>query len=128
METTIFLAKVMGLFGAISTFAIILNYKKFVEVEVSAVKDQLFIYSSGFFILMLGVVLVVSHPVWTKDWPVIITILSWSILAKGMIRILFPETVKKLIQKKQLHRRFLLSEIAVLFISLYLIYQGFLIH
>ena len=128
METSIFLAKVIGLFGAISTLAILVRYKTYLEMEEDAIKNPGITYLSGFFILIIGILLTVSHQVWTWDWRVIITIASWLLLIKGTIRIVFPETVNKLIEKKKNDRRFLLAEVAVLLISLYLMYQGFIVH
>jgi uncharacterized membrane protein len=75
---------------------------------------------------MLGILLTVSHQVWTRDWRVVITILGWLILVKGVMRILFPDTVKKLIKKKKNNRRYLLAEVVTFFISVYLIYKGFI--
>ena len=74
----------------------------------------------------LPIFVVVSHQIWTGDWRIIITILGWLLLIKGILRILFPGIVKKLIDKKRSDRRFLLSEVVVLLISLYLVYQGFI--
>jgi hypothetical protein len=126
MENSIFLAKVIGLFGAISTLTIILRYKRHIVMEQNAAKNPLVIYLSGFLFLMLGSILTVSHPVWTRDWRVVVTILSWLILVKGAIRILYPNTVKKLIEKKISDRRYILAEVVAFFISLYLIYRGFI--
>ena len=128
METSLFLAKVMGLFGAISTLAIIIRYKLYVEMEVDAVKNPTTIYFSGFLFIILGVLVTVSHQVWTRDWRVVITVLGWMILAKGVIRIFLPDTVKKLIEKKKSDRRFFLAEVVGFFISLYLLYKGFILN
>lgn len=126
METSIFLAQILGLFGVISTLAIIIRYKKYLEMEKFAAQNPAITYSSGFFILLMGILVTVSHQVWTPDWRVVITIIGWLILIKGLLRLLFPDKIEKLIKKKQTDRRFLLSEIVTFFISLYLMYQGFI--
>jgi len=128
METSIFLAKVIGLFGVISTLAIIIRYKLHLAMEENAAKNPTTIYLSGFLLLMLGILLTVSHQVWTRDWRVVITIFGWLILVKGIMRILFHNTVKKLIEKKKSDKRFLLAEIVTFFISIYLLYQGFIVN
>lgn len=128
METSIFLAKVIGLFGAISTLAIISRYKIHLVMEENAAKSPSMIYLSGFLLLMFGILITVSHQVWTLDWRVVITVLGWLILANGVMRIFFPDTVKNLVEKKKSDRRFLLAEIVTFFISVYLLYQGFIVN
>jgi len=125
MEHSIFLAKVIGLFGAISTLAIIVRYKTYLEIEADSAKNPIIIYLSGFIILIIGILLVVSHQVWSGDWRVVITIFGWLFLLKGIIRIFFPETAKKLFEKKRSDRRFIIAEVMFFLFSLYLIYKGF---
>lgn len=125
METSIFLAKAIGLFGTISTLAIISRYKLYLQIEAEAEKSLSTIYLTGFIILILGILITISHPVWVMDWRVIITILGWLTLLKGVMRIFMPELIQQLIAKKQREKRFIFAEIGVLLISLYLVYQGF---
>lgn len=125
METSLFLAKVIGLTGVISTLAIIIRYKLHLEIEESASKDLSAIYSSGFIFLLLGILLTVSHSILTLDWRLIITILSWAMLLKGILRILVPEMVRKLIRGKKNNKNFILAEVIILLICLYLTYKGF---
>lgn len=128
MDTSVFLARVIGLFVTLSTAAILLRYKKALELEAAVVKNPMTTYLSGFLILILGILLVVSHQLWTSDWRVIITVIGWLVLLKGLLRIFFPEAVGKLIAKKQRNRHFVWAEVAVLLLGLYLLYQGFLLH
>ena len=128
METSIFLARVIGLIGIISTLAIIFNYKKSLAFDAEAIKNPLLSYLSGFLFLILGVLLVVSHSVWVFDWRLIITLLGWIILLKGVGRIFFPLAVRRLIEKKKNNRIFFLGEIVVLLLSLYLLYRGFFVY
>ena len=127
-ENSIFLAKIIGLISVISTGAMLLNYKKSIAFEREASKNPLFIYVSGFIFLILGVLLVVSHSVWVPDWRIVITLLGCIILGKGIGRMLFPETVAKLIGKKQSNTWFIIGEIMVFFVGLYLLYYGFIIY
>ncbi|MBX4195682.1 hypothetical protein KW796_01850 [Candidatus Parcubacteria bacterium] len=128
METSIFIAKIMGLFGAISTLAIMLSYRKHTLRELEMAESVPSVVASGYFILMLGVLLVVSHNIWVKDWRVVVTILSWSTLAKGVLRIAFPDWVRKLVERKQQNAKFIFAELAVFLISLYLLYYGYIVY
>lgn len=125
METSIFLAKVIGLSGAISTLAIIIRYRAFTEMEDQASKNPIILYLSGFTFIILGSLLVSSHQVWIRDWRVVITVIGWLLLIKGVLRIFFPELVIKLLAKKKNSRNFMIAEILVLLVSLYLVYQGY---
>ena len=128
MQTSIFIAKIIGLVSVISTLAILVRYKTVLEMEEYIIKNPVITYLSGFFALIIGALLVVSHPIWTWDWRVVITIIGWMVLIKGILRIFFPEAVRKLIEKKRNNHWFLLAEVAVLIISMYLLYQGFFVH
>ncbi len=128
MDTSVFLARVIGLLGVISTAAVLVRYKESLAFEEKLVQNPANIYLSGFFILILGVLLVVSHPVWALDWRIVITILGWLVLLKGLMRIFFPETVRRLIQKKQGNRWFILGELMMLLVGFYLLYHGFIVY
>lgn len=128
METSIFLAKVIGLVSVISTVAVLIRYKKSLTLEEEAVKSPGVTYVTGLAILILGVLLVVSHSVWTYDWRLVITIVGWLVLLKGAGRIFFPNAVRRLIEKKRDDRRFLFGEAVVLLIGLYLLYYGFIVY
>ena len=128
METSIFLAKVIGLISVISTAAVMVRYKESLAFDEEAIKNPLFTYVSGFVFLILGVLLVVSHSVWTPDWRLVITILGWLVLLKGVGRIFFSNAVRRLIERKRNNRRFLLGEIVVFMVGLYLLYYGFFVY
>lgn len=128
METSIFLAKVIGLISVISATAVLVRYKKNLAFEKDAVANPGVAALAGYAILILGVLLVVSHSVWILDWRLVITILSWLVLLKGVGRIFFPEAVKNLIEKKQKDRRFMLGEAVMILVGLYLLYYGFIVY
>ena len=128
METSIFLAKVIGLVSVISTIAVLVRYKEHLAFEEETVKNPVLVYLSGFVFLVLGVLLVVSHSVWTLDWRIVITIMSWLVLLKGAGRIFFPNAVMLLIAKKRDNRKFIIGEVVVLLAGLYLLYYGFLVY
>jgi hypothetical protein len=126
METSIFLAKIIGLVSVISTIAVLVRYKEHLALEEETVKNPALVYLSGFALLALGVLLVVSHSVWTLDSRLVITIMGWFVFLKGIGRIFFPNAVMNLIKKKRNNRKFLIGEVVVFLVGLYLLYYGFL--
>ncbi len=124
IETSIFLAKVIGLVSVISTTAILLRYRESMALEKEAVKSPVNAYLSGFVFLIIGVLIIVSHSVWTLDWRLVITVLGWLVFLKGIGRIFFPKAVRQLIEKKD--RKFLIGEVVVLLVGIFLLYYGFI--
>ncbi len=121
MELSIFLAKVLGLYLVIVPLAVLVNRKRLPRlVEEFSTNIGLNILAS-IFALVLGLLLVVSHNIWTADWRVIITILGWLTLAKGVVRLFFLEQVQKL-SRISLKPWFLVLFVLV---GLYLSYIGF---
>ena len=126
METSIFLARVIGLVSVISTLLILIRYKKSMAFEKESSERLSSIYTSGFVFLILGILILVSHFVWLFNWRVVITFIGLIIIIKGIGRILFPEAVKRMIDKKQDNQKFMIGEMAVFLIGLYLLYYGFI--
>ncbi|HEY4512314.1 MAG TPA: hypothetical protein VJH63_01485 [Candidatus Paceibacterota bacterium] len=128
MEISIFLAKVIGLVSLISAGAVLVRYRKNLSIEKEAVSNPALAALAGYAILILGTLLVVSHSVWTLDWRIVITILGWLVFLKGIGRIFFPEAVIRMIERKQKNYWFILGEIVMLLVSIYLLYYGFIIY
>lgn len=128
LTTSVFLARVIGLFGAISVFGILAHYKENLAIEEKAARNPTLLFLSSFVAIFLGVLVVVSHQVWTADWRVVITILGWAMLLKGVLRLFFPQLVLRLIEKKRRSRRFWIAEVVFAALCLYLLYQGFVVY
>lgn len=52
------------------------------------------VYLAGFMAVVLGSLVVVHHNLWVRDWRVLITILGWLALIKGVLLIVFPGFVQ----------------------------------
>ena len=66
---------------------------------IAMTNDKAFIISTGYITLLMGLVTVILHNIWVADWRVVITILGWSTLIKGIGKIGFPETIHKQAQR-----------------------------
>ena len=52
-------------------------------------------FVTGYFTLIIGLLMVVSHNIWQWDWRVVITLLAWLTLFKGLSIIIFPQFLDK---------------------------------
>jgi len=55
-------------------------------------KSQGLTLVTGFFLLVIGAVLVQYHNIWVKDWTVLITIIAWAVLIKGVLLVAVPRS------------------------------------
>ncbi len=72
--------------------------------------DKAFVISTGYITLLMGLVTVILHNIWVANWKVFITILGWSTLIKGIMKVGYPEQIHK--QAQRFKKKQMLSAIA----------------
>jgi len=102
MDITIFLARFLGGFYLIFGLLFIITRQLGKTIEMT--ENKSFVISTGYISLLLGLATVVLHNVWVWDWKVAITILGWSTLIKGILKIGFPEFIHKQAQHFKAHQ------------------------
>jgi hypothetical protein len=124
VEHSIFLAKVLGLYLLIVPAAVLLRRKQFAALAKELVANLAVVFLSGLVALILGLLIVVSHNVWTADWRAVITAIGWLTLAKGLIRIFLPEKLTTF-GIDPASAKWTLASIVLLGLGIYLTYIGF---
>ncbi len=93
MEITLFLARFWGslfmILGGLSVGA------KFLGRVIEYTEDKTITIATGYITFLLGLATVVSHSIWVMDWRLVITLLGWTTLIKGILKIGFPGHVNK---------------------------------
>ncbi len=93
MELTLFFAKFWGsLFMLLGVLSISAGLLKRV---IGYTEDKTITISTGYITMLLGLATVVAHNVWVWDWSLVITILGWSTLIKGVMKVGFPDQINK---------------------------------
>lgn len=95
MDISKFLAKVLGLYLIIVSVIMLVNINQFTVNVTALLNDSPLMFVTGFFTLILGVVMVVSHTIWQWNWRVLITIISWLTVLKGIALLLYPQYLDK---------------------------------
>lgn len=95
METSKFLGKVIGIYLIIIAVALFVNMHQFVIYVQALINNAALMFVSGFFTLILGILVVVSHNIWKWHWRVIVTIIGWITLVKGASLIFYPHFIDK---------------------------------
>jgi cytochrome bd-type quinol oxidase subunit 2 len=94
METSLFLAQLIGPVLIVIGVGLLLKKTEFREMATDFLSSRALIFVSGLLTLVTGLAIVLTHNVWEFNWPVIITILGWLSVFGGVFRILFPNSVQ----------------------------------
>jgi uncharacterized membrane protein len=93
MGTSIFIARIFGLCYLILGIGFLFNRKAFQRVMDDFCKNAAIVFYGGLFALVIGLVIVLTHNRWVAQWAVMITIIGWAALIKGIWLVVFPDTV-----------------------------------
>ncbi|MBI2707201.1 MAG: hypothetical protein HYX35_02655 [Proteobacteria bacterium] len=126
MDISIFLAKAIGIYYVFVSLAFLINKRKLRALIINTMNSPAYLLLSGFIALIIGILLTVSHNLWVEDWRVVITIIGWLALLKGMTIILFPQFLVTLSTKwMQNERAYYTTFLFVLFMGIILLYFGY---
>ena len=94
MEMSILAARILAviyLSAGVGTLSGKLDLKKLVEdfERVPALS-----YVTGFMTIVLGMLLVEYHNLWVKDWRVLVTLVGWAALVKGILLVSCPQFIR----------------------------------
>lgn len=123
---SLFLAKLVGLTLVIISAAMLVNRRE-VNLLFGIYRHPEAVFLTGFLEIVLGLSLVLTHNIWVMDYPVIITIVGWSLLIRGIGRTFAPEKVAKVVEKlKKINKATVTGLLfTVLLLGGYLTYIGF---
>ena len=121
MEISIFFARFWGSFFIIFGLLFIITRQLGKTIEMT--DNKAFVISTGYITLLMGLVTVILHNIWTLNWKIAITILGWSTLIKGIIKVGFPEEIHK--QAQRFKKKQLLSSIFLIILGSWLMWMSF---
>ena len=126
MEISVFIAKIFGLIYLVVGVGLMINRQTFKQIMEDFCKNTVLVFYGGILALVVGVVIVLTHNIWVANWTVIITIIGWAALIKGVWLIVFPNSVHKFMRVYQKNKNLLVvhSIIALVF-GIVLTYFGF---
>lgn len=70
MDISKFLSKVIGIYLIVVAIAMFVNTHQFMIDVNSLINDAPLMFVTGFFTLILGLLMVVSHNVWQGNWRI----------------------------------------------------------
>jgi hypothetical protein len=105
MQTSIFLARLIGPILLIVAVGMLISPKSFRTMAGEVVKSVTLVYLFGLIDFAAGLAILLTHNVWLLSWRVLITLIGWLLLIRGAMRILIPEKIMpygaKMLRNKQ---------------------------
>ncbi len=93
MQTSIYLAKLIGPVMIVIGLAVLLNQDEFRKLSQEFLASRALMFLSGFVLLPAGIAILLVHNVWLLNWRVLITIIGWLIVVSSAVRLLAPRFV-----------------------------------
>lgn len=123
---TIFLAKLFGLVFLFLGSSLFIKPEDYQKTAKDISKSNAIMTLISIMPLVAGVSLIISHNIWIKNWPVIITAIGWLIFFCGIIRLFFHKKLMAYIGKQGANKSFFVS-VGILFflLGIYLASKGF---
>jgi len=121
---TVFLARFIGLFTVLLMVALVVRGSATVE---TAVADAPVMLDYAIISLAAGLAMILGHNVWSGGaLPVVVTLVGWLILAKGLVLLLVtPDLLQQIFDHMQYGEHYYLYLAPSLVIGLYLTWAGF---
>lgn len=94
MNLSNLLAQLWGITIAVVSFALLIK-PKWLEKLLAKAEKKATMSFWGIITLVIGIAMVLTHNVWTLDWRVVITIIGWLTLIKGLDLLLLPKRMRK---------------------------------
>ena len=93
MELSILVARIVALTYLSAGIAALSGKISFSKVVEEFEKNTALTFIAGLISIVLGMILVTYHNIWVKNWTVLITIIGWMSLLKGIMLIVLPQSI-----------------------------------
>ena len=125
MCLSIYFAQLIGLYLVIVNLVMLVHHQRFKKISHDFLMNPVFIAISGYFSILLGLLILIPHHLWVAKWPVIITIIGWIVLLQGLMRLFCPDVFVKYSKELLEKKGFLLLSWVWFLVGLYLVWAGF---
>ena len=101
MKTSRYIAKVFGLTGVLLSLVFLASGGGLIDRLIESMSEGGFLFMSGTYTLIIGVALVVGHNVWDGSWRVVITVIGYLTLLKGIVLLAWPDAMLEITKGMQ---------------------------
>ena len=106
MQTSIFLARLIGPVMIVVGLAVLFNQRGFRELAQEFVESRALIFLSGLIILPAGIAIILVHNIWMISGSLMITLFGWITAITSAVRVIAPQFVmargRAMVQRPQM--------------------------
>jgi hypothetical protein len=122
---SVFLAMVIGFYFTLTSLAYLIHKDRYKKALLDFTSDHPLMAISSEISTLLGLLIVVSHNIWSCNWRVLVTLTGWFLLVEGVLRLFFPERMTKLLKHMASTSGYVIFMTIWLVIGLYLLFIAF---
>jgi hypothetical protein len=112
----------LGIFFVVIGVVMVANGKRVAAVIEETAQNKSILFTWGIFALLIGAVIVVLNNAWTSGVQLLVTILGWAALIKGMFMLFFPDASAALYRKFATASAIVMGGIVVIVLGMMLLY------
>lgn len=99
MDLSVFVAQAVAIVYLSVGVGMLLDKKYYAKLLEDMFKNTTAMYIGGLMALIVGFTLVTFHNEWVKSWEVLVTIIGWLALIKGVMLLAFPSAFLDMTKK-----------------------------
>lgn len=124
MSYTIFFARFFGLYLVLTAIAMFVRKTELKAMLDDYAKSPALVMMAGMINIFIGLWVILLHNVW-QGWPIVITLIGWLSLLRGLIRYYAPRNEKGLTHSMVEGNQAVAWAFVALVVGAFLTYQGF---
>jgi len=93
MAISIFIARLLGPVFVLVGIGLIFKRETFRVILRQFLQSPVLLYLAGFFGLLAGLALVLTHNIWSFDWRLLITLIGWITFVRAIVTIFLPDRI-----------------------------------
>jgi putative exporter of polyketide antibiotics len=127
-DRTVFLSKLIGIYCILVAISMAVNKDAMLQMVTALVHDAPVLYVFGLTIVAAGLAVILSHNVWAGGAvPVIVTLVGWLALLKGLLFLFVPPPAAAgiAIWGNPYQNYYYVDVALALILGIYLTYEGF---
>jgi uncharacterized protein YjeT (DUF2065 family) len=119
-----YLAEVWGISIVTISLALLIK-EKHLKRLFAKIESEESLFMGGVISFIIGLGMILSYNVWEQSWQVIITVLGWLALVKGLALLFIPEQMKKMAKRIENYQLLPIYLVVLIIIGLVITYLGF---